>query len=92
MEASAPHRAIFISPSVNGNVADRTILRQYFAQLVEYLQKTEQENESFLADVYSTWSIVGDSAYIGNNAETPGVRCLAIPRTNMANSAIELPE
>ncbi len=92
VEASAPHRAIFISPSVNGNVADRTILRQYYEQLVEYLKKTDQEKEYFPPGTPGTWSIVGDSAYIGNNAETPGVRCLAIPRTNMANSAIELQE
>ncbi len=79
--AVAPHYALFCSKTYNGSVHDYTIHKETSPTYLTYLTKTPTER-GLLREEDQSWAILGDSAYIGMEIDTPGIRRVALPRHN----------
>jgi len=72
--AKAPHYALFFSPYELGSKHDYVILKEDFADLVEYLRKTNFESNLIPHDDHPSFGVLMDRAYYGPETDTPGLR------------------
>jgi len=67
--AHVPHYALFSQKARVGSTHDFTILKESFVSYLPYLLKTTEERTQIPSDRNeSSWAILGDKAYEGNNS------------------------
>jgi len=77
--ASPPHYALFTSPKFYGSEHDYSQFKKNYEKYSRYLHKSPAEAHQVPRDVSEpSWAILGDSAYIGDANDTPGLRKIAL--------------
>jgi hypothetical protein len=82
VSAHPPHYALFISPYHHGAEHDFSIHKKEHGPYVTYLTNT-REWGLIAADWAPNFAILGDSAYLGDPSETPGLWRIAIQRHSL---------
>lgn len=83
VSAHPPHYALFVSTFHLGSEHDFSIHKSEHGPYVTYLTKTPRERGLLPADQQANFAILGDSAYIGDPSETPGLRRIALQKHSL---------
>ncbi len=77
--ASPPHYALFSSAKFCGSEHDYSQFKKNFQKYSDYLVKSPAELRQLPREVSEpSWAILGDSAYIGDTQDTPGLRKVSL--------------
>jgi len=90
--ATSPHFALFSETAHIGSRHDYSIFKSSYSKLEHYLRKSDNERGIIASDNIDKWALLADSAYLGPDSDTPGLRKVAMKKPSQLSTEADVNE